>query len=731
MPPVQNSPQYQDLTTSTNGRNVGASLQAVSHFFLEDNAFTQSAGEAFGVVSATEFATTAKVSFSGSKKVYAICQGQLFVQPHESDVNKVNVILKPFKYPINSLAVKYFIYRGLNKGDFFDNVVYQGANRLKIAGSETTGSGLVQHLWKEFNRFYTGAPGGAPVFLEEFIGFPATPGSQLVTDFIDQYFFKIARYDEQTNEEIPGFDFELPLIPRGLELGTATGALGIDVVLNQGDFYYENDPCPFRFDLSFARSAFHKLKTEATNTVYQNKLVKEMCMQFIDIAAFYGLHASGKGKLYVGTATTPFESKEDIYTRIQNFYTKNTVYLYIQSNRQRSYNFYGNYNYSDAIDFDIKTGTDINNMSASVFNTNWPMMTFDNQIGVILQLITGNEDTSALFVQQGFLDVSTEHENNFLRGINLLQEDIDTNDIRYTKPLHFNFIRTSSNIPVSSIIQLIYEGSKLSVTEISSDPNVLPVERELKDIDDVLGLLGAITHVVQTSENNQESLTDKNLRLLHFENRAAGRDTTVAKMRYIKDHIDLDGESIVNRITYETLLTDIAQNVDASKKSRSSYKESNNLAILSIGESTNGNYTPNTPYFLQTHSLTDNNQSVVVISLHVSDTSTPSKKILGLTEDENVIFTTLKMQYQLNNVRFYFRSELADDSAYYTAPENIKYKRYSLAILGENEIGVLKLYFPDNEVFVITMDDMAYTTNGYTKYLVQQVDEVFNIKFDI
>src|SRR5690606_33957911 len=110
--------------------------------------------------------------------------------------------------------------------------------------------------------------------------------------------------------------FELPLIPRGVHIGNATGSVGIDIVLNNGEYYIENDPTPFRFDLSFARSAYYSLQTDAGNTNYENKLLKEIATQFMDIAALYGMHADGVGKLYVGEQTTALTTKEDIYTTI-------------------------------------------------------------------------------------------------------------------------------------------------------------------------------------------------------------------------------------------------------------------------------------------------------------------------------------------------------------------------------------------------------------------------------
>lgn len=722
MPPVQNSPQYQELTISTNGRNVGASLQAVSHFFLEDNAFTQSAGEAFGVVSATEFATTAKVSFTGSKKVYAICQGQLFVQPHESDVNKVNVILKPFKYPINSLAIKYFVYRGLNKSDFFDNVVYQGANRLKIAGSETTGSGLVQHLWKEFNMFYTGATGGAPVFLEEFIGFPATPGSQPLTDFIDQYFFKIATYDEQTNEEIPGFDFELPLIPRGLELGTATGEVGIDVVLNQGDFYYENDPCPFRFDLSFARSAFHKLKTEAIHTAYQNKLVKEMCMQFIDIAAFYGLHASGRGKLYVGTATLPLESKEDIYTRIQNFYTKNTVYLYIQSNRQRSYNFYGNYIISENSDNNIQIGNTESNLTESVFgNQGWPVHEFnDNWQEILLSLVAENTQAVAS-VRLG--NTSSEKKDSF---IILEKEDASEENLRaFTKKIYFNNATVQGEC-ISSIIQIVYS----SIPVIIRNNNDENLDIDLKDIDDLFTLNGAISYTdIDASNAPDISFIFRNdIQFFRFNNYNNATVATVSE-RKVFDSVILNDTEVRKRVTYEIVLNSIMQEVIANIPSLSTNKEN----ITTSKYYTNQNfYQLENPYYIENISFTDSGELLNGMILHTTDNSAPTKQIIGLSASEDAEIKNFIENAGIYNTRLFLKSTLAQTDDSYISNENIQYKKFILCVLGEVEdSNIIRFLSPAQEITLYSLDNNIYFSKMYSDAIEQKNLESVLKKFEI
>src|SRR5690606_25380002 len=144
--------------------------------------------------------------------------------------------------------------------------------------------------------------------------------------------------------------------------------------MNNGDYYIENDPTPFQFNLDFARSAYYELETGAGNTNYENKLLKEIATQFMDIAALYGIHASGNGKLYVDTQSTPITTTADLYNIITPFFTKSTVYLYIQSNRQRSYNFYGNYVLSDTNSNNLKIGASATALTETSFGTHdWPV----------------------------------------------------------------------------------------------------------------------------------------------------------------------------------------------------------------------------------------------------------------------------------------------------------------------------------------------------------------------
>ena len=76
-----------------------------THFFVDHaNLATplpaNLATDAYGPVNGsatTKFSTTSVIRVSALSAVYAICDGQLLIQPHTGDATKVNLILKTIR----------------------------------------------------------------------------------------------------------------------------------------------------------------------------------------------------------------------------------------------------------------------------------------------------------------------------------------------------------------------------------------------------------------------------------------------------------------------------------------------------------------------------------------------------------------------------------------------------------------------------------------------------------
>ncbi|WP_347220137.1 hypothetical protein [Chryseobacterium sp.] len=694
------------------GLNVQPDLLPESFFFLEKGqTFSQDTNGKFGA-NGTVFRTTSKVSLNGTGKIYTICQGQVFLQPCGGDSTKVNAILKPFNQPIKGLAIKYIVYRGLNRSDFFEGDL--------IRSTATTG--FVDVIRKEFTGLYNMLGITVPPFTAQHIGFPVG-NSQSADDLIDDYFLKISKVQTTgttTTEIDTKKAFELPMIPRGTHLGNAIGSVGIDIVLNEGDYTVANDPNPFQLNLAFARSADHVLDQAIGNTPFKKKLMRETATQFLDIAAFYGLHTQGKGKIHMSDNSV-LQTVEEIASQISGFKTADTTYLYIQGSRQRSYNFYGNQNLEGSID-NIKIGSAANTLSLKQFEEGWPVKELVAQPSLVIQLTTDNNDAAAMYVKQGVLHADTANEDYFIRGKNLLQEAGNGVDTNFTKPITFSLSKTNANKTVASFIQLIYEGKTVKITSETPGPNpgdpVISTTYDLKDIDDIFGLINVTPKVQSKGGNELTYVIDQNLLLIDFENKAGGKDIATVTTKKVEDLIMKNDTESLKRVTYETLLNNIRQSVGSFFQSRVAYQDNSNSGSISYNDKRNNFYQPEQPYYFVTEKYTDTSGNLITgLTLHVMQGQNPSKKILGMSEEENMFFNDLISNKELNNPRFYFKNVLADNEQLYTSLEGMKYQKYSLGVLGENSNGILKVFFPTDIMYVITVDNMVFVTDEYAKWI--------------
>lgn len=430
-----------------------------SHFILESGGLICSQQNSFGPYSSDLFSTTSKITFSGTKTVHAACNGRIFIQPNNSNPDLVNIALKPSKSSFGSFKVLYFIYRGLNKSDFFS-----GEN---ISGSEESGTEFVKSLWKNFNSFYQNISETSIPFKAEMIGFPGINNPQLDTTVqIASYFNKNTVIINTSNspQEESSFAFELPFVKAGMEIGTASEELGIDIVLDEGSHYISSDPFSTKINLSFIRSEKHELDLTSVTDAYQKRCIRESIRSFIDYTAFCGHHVNGK--LYVDQNLNPLTESSEILNLLDNFSTKNNIYIYIQSNRSRSYNFYENYpNPNNSVN-DLLIGAHNSTLSETNYTSNsWPVYIYtsnssaDSKIDLAL-LSDYDERNSFLVIKSGFLDESYEYSNQVLRTHLNSAENIS--GVNYTDKIIFQLLKDQlSGEHLAQIISIIYFGKQL------------------------------------------------------------------------------------------------------------------------------------------------------------------------------------------------------------------------------------------------------------------------------
>lgn len=694
--------QMQNNTTASEGSGYKSLLTAESCFVLHtNNSIEVTELNSFGADNNNHFKTTTKFTFDGTLNVYSLCAAQVLVQPHIGNNELVNLILKPVNQPVSDIPIKYVIYRGINKNTIINE-------DDEISGNENSGSAFVKSIWKQFNQFFTNDAGviTAPPFLAKFIGYSNDPSLQPTTKRLDEMFFKLSDtvIVDDAPEEPADTAYELPIASMGMHLGDATTSLGVDIILDDGAYQIANDPTPFTFDLAFARDASNTLIINSSVTAYEQKLLKETSTKFIDYVAFVGLHTNGLGKLHLGGQTLPLTEALSIYNVLNNCHTKDTKYLYIQSNRQRYYNFYDNYVYSTTDSNNIKIGDTETTLTNKIFDEHWPVITLENINTIKLQLLTDNHLEASLYVAIGSLN--TPHRNHFVKGEHLKQAAASEPEVvvdeKYTTIIELQAPNT-----YAGIWQLIYKGQKLYAPE-ASDPDKV---YEIKDIDDLFGLLDAEPLLKPNKPNEYASVVENKLQLSH--NFIDANTTNVSVIRLIKiaDAIAINEEEMLERMTFETLLSD-----STSTANTLASKDNVIDSILTFDLKQNNFYEPRSPYDFVLNKFTFENRTIQ--SIVFPSAKGNLKKLLGISKDEFLILKNYIENEQINEPKLLFNPTTASDLIY-NSPENISYNVYLLAISGFKNNESLKIY-PFENIKVFTLDNNCYFSDSYSKYLIKR-----------
>ena len=705
---------------SANGRNDNDKLKAKSHFFIEGVDFNQSSLQKFGPVSEDIFRTTASIDVVGTKKIFTICQGTVFIQPQVGS-NKVNLILKPFNQPISGIPIKYFVYRGLKKSDFISGD--------EVAPKTNTSSGFINYIWDEYEKFYNVSDGGvAPTFLSKFIGYPDNNTSQSPSDLLNNYFYKITTYTEGDNpEEIGTTSYELPLVPRGVLLGTVSDSIGIDIVLDKGDYTLINDNNPFKLDLTFARSEYNIINVTGVTNPFQRKLIKESVMEFMDITAFYGLHANNSSALYVDELNSPLTNKVDIYSRLTGFLTKNAIYIYIKSNRQRSYNFYEDYFVSDTNINNIKIGDTVNSIQETLYGTlNWPIHVFNDDQNnteeenkLFLRLLK-KETSSGVMLFNKTGDLITENKDGFIVDSQLL----DSLDVNYSIPVEFSYPNIDNGgvkKNISSIIEIVYNGVDSNYSFMEDTP--VGYKRIHNVINHLFGPINARPLFVNSEYDN--SYVNFEPRYLNLNNFSASLSYSITETRTIfklgSKYVNPEDEN--SEILYKETVLFVAK----KNHSLDLIEENNQETVFSSRASritkTNEkireelyfkNIFGDINYFIKYYEINeDTTDNVRILSLENRIGAGNSSVVLGITKGELDVLNSL-ITSNMYNIDFYFYEDIENQNI--DSLNNFNYFKYSLGIIYENETGEISTALPLLPIYIYSLNLTFFTSKEYADF---------------
>jgi len=213
--------------------------------------------------------------------------------------------------------------------------------------------------------------------------------------------------------------------------------------------------------------------------------------------------------------------------------------------------------------------------------------------------------------------------------------------------------------------------------------------------------------------NQQEKLptvVNDKLQVLNFPNGLDGKDIGAVKLKKIKDKISTDQDVFLVRVTYETLMYNI--NSINNYYSRTNTNDLDSYSKSNVTSNEDGNiYQLNAPYYYDTQLFSANGKTITGLLLKTTYDSTPTKKVLGITDEENQSLIEIINLNNLSNSKIFFREIDTNE-------ENL-YNTFSLELVSENEFNELILYRPQDPIDIYSLDNSIFLSNNYSKYLYE------------
>ena len=305
------------------------------HFYTEHTKFGEETGR-FSDGGENSFLVTSLFCLSEDAKAFACQKGQIIVVPNDESNALVNVILKPIdNLDIRFRNVAYYVYRGIRK----DSILQSDTEMLEPSGTATD---LIDRLYSEAD--FEGA------YSADMVGYS--------NDLTDEVTIDSLFYD---------MDIKKMFVLEGEWFGTfnSNTSIGFEIVV-------DTEICPIT--VGYAKQGRYAVVPSGI-TDFERRMSREQILAFIDPVAFWGMHS--KEGLYVGSQLL---KRMDLNTAILSCYgNNNRVYIDIRSEYGYSYNVYGIY--ADSLGNSIQVGTDKNNLTARMYETNgWPIL-WESELG--------------------------------------------------------------------------------------------------------------------------------------------------------------------------------------------------------------------------------------------------------------------------------------------------------------------------------------------------------------
>ncbi len=699
------------------GKKRVKEFEPKSYFFTESSISEQSDFiGSYGPIDSNTFRITTILALA-NKKAYAVTSGQVLVVPQDGSTDKVNVIIKPLKHVDVGVPIKYFIYRGIKKSDFINS------NTYIIDSGSTTKTPFMSKVWLDLINFNNPDVPPAATTPASVLGYSITEPS---TNRIDSKFFNI--YDDATTDE--NKIYNLPIIEAGQYFGDfKDDEAGFEIVLNDGFYYQEKSDTGYDLDLTFARAKEIILNVAdiAANPNVSERIYRENVQNFLDPAAFYGAHITEKekGEVKVVDTNTKYSTRADIYTNIvSKFYNKHKLYLYIQCNRGRSFNFDESYGTDP-----LKIGVSGSVVPTTYQTNGWPIIIQEleqthasteteakkgvNTLSFQLKFKTVNKNV-CLYNSHGNC-ANEAIEGNFLNNKALI-DDANIISQDYTNQVNYKLLNTY-NIGSNSLI----------VKNIASFIYINQNEKEVEYFNDFFGpiKLDPIAKVVlPPSENRVQKVSQKKKKIKPLFDSQYTFESNYFSFGVIQPPLSPGTNPIDNRTRLYVLREiDSAENRTDKTEFSQYLSSTTDYALADTADNYFSFVFQNKNNRVWKGSFTDQTTSENIKSLQLINLieETYSKKFtqIGITEIEfnkviyNNVDNTVSGHLPADATNIYFH---LDNSG---IAQGTIYKKYKLGVKYDTA-GVLfgintEVAYPSsaNEVFIYTLDGHFFFSKAY------------------
>jgi hypothetical protein len=693
----------------TNNYTDSARPVGNSFFFTEPDKILQRPDQAFGPFGETEeeksqnFRLTSMfdvIQEGGTAKAFAICSGQILVQPHP-DPDKVNAIIKPLDQPFNGLNVKYFVYRGLLKSDFIE--WNEGLSDWMIKNSSNSPiTPFINRIKTEFSNLQDSLDID---FLASYIGYCEDVEMDQIT--LDDFFMRPSGVVNFTVES----SYQAPLIIQGEHFGNYYfSECGIEIVID----HHGEDMSGFKLDIGFARNQSSSISLNGIYSPYNLQIMRESSKQFIDVTAYYGLHIDS-GEIKLSTQQNPYTGVSNAQF-LDPFETKRKWYLYIESNYNRHYGFYDLILTDDATVDNCKLDIHNKGIVEQRFETfGWPLLIIDimqddyTEFGLDLQLKASKDMSYNILCRLGFIVMPIM--SDILNNVNLGNSQDDTgNYSQYTN--QFKLItRLSAD-------QGAYQWATLAMLEFDGYQRNTPIEYHDTDVSETYDSPFDVDFKIV----NCEGLVDStyNYRIVNDAFRGYYKFNGDL-FSYGQGKIIIDSDYMVKgNINYEELrVTYLAQ---PSKKSDEHGFVNNPAAVnvygdtiedISFGNSLKSGFL--TLQFVDFISFDDEDEFVIGPVVQRNFHGSSQGISLGLTMSENQHLLSLMPPEFLNERITLIRVNSVDGLE--RATNGTVYYKYIFGFVGESTEGKLLLSIPEQSVKFYSLDNHFYFTKKYVSGL--------------